>query len=381
MKRTLFDTEHDAYRESVGTLLDRSVVPHFDEWQKAGVVPRSFFTQCGELGVFAAVPEEYGGAGVDDFRYNVILQEEGARRGVVAASLGPTLQADVVLPYLLELTDSEQKARWLPGVASGETIIAIAMTEPGTGSDLAGISTRAVREGDHYVVNGAKTFITNGINADLVVVVVRTGDDRHKGLSLLVVERDTPGFQRGRNLEKLGLHAQDTAELSFTDARVPVENLLGSEGDGFVALARNLPQERLSIAAYAMAHARTALDQTIAHVRTRKAFGRPIGAFQATGHRLADLVTDVEITQHYVDRCIMELVEGELSATDAAKAKLASTELQGRVLDACLQLHGGYGYMLEYPVAQAFADARVSRIYGGTSEIMREIIARSLELA
>jgi alkylation response protein AidB-like acyl-CoA dehydrogenase len=378
--RNIFDGDHDAYRRSVRTFLDKQVVPHYDAWERDGIVPRELFRQVAELGGFASVPEEHGGAGVRDFRYQAILQEEAAYAGVAPAMLGPVLQADVCMPYLVELTDDAQKGRWLPGVAAGELVTAIAMTEPGTGSDLAGIRTRAVRDGDHYVVHGAKTFITNGINADLVILAVRTGEDPHRGLSLLVVERDTPGFQRGRNLDKVGLHAQDTAELSFVDARVPVANRLGDEGTGFRGLTGNLPQERLSIAVHAVAHATTALRGTMAHVRDRKAFGSSIGSFQATRFRLAELVTEVEITQQYVDRCILELNAGRLTAVDAAKAKLWSTELQGRVVDACVQLHGGYGYMLEYPIARAYVDARITRIYGGTSEIMKEIVGRSLEL-
>jgi alkylation response protein AidB-like acyl-CoA dehydrogenase len=260
-------------------------------------------------------------------------------------------------------------------------VLAIAMSEPGAGSDLSGISTRAVREADHYVVNGAKTFITNGINADLVITAVRTGDHPHRGLSLLVLERGMPGFERGRNLEKVGMHAQDTAELVFTDVRVPVANLLGAEGEGFTGLTRNLAQERISIAVTALGVAGAAIAWTIEHVRGRTAFGSPIGSLQSTRHRLAELVTEVEITQHFVDRCVVELNEGTLTPVDAAKAKWWSTEVQGRVLDACVQLHGGYGYMLEYPVARAFADSRVSRIYGGATEIMKEIVGRSLELA
>ncbi|MGW5239213.1 acyl-CoA dehydrogenase family protein [Monashia sp. NPDC004114] len=380
MERNIFDSEHDAYRGSVRAFLAKQVVPHYDEWDRAGIVPRSLFTGAAQLGAFAAVPEEYGGAGVNDFRFNAVLQEEATNAAVGPAMLGPVLQADVCMPYLLELTNDEQKVRWLPRVASGELITAIAMTEPGTGSDLSGIRTRAVRDGDHYVLNGAKTFITNGINADLVITAVRTSDHPHRGLSLIVVERDTPGFERGRNLEKVGMHIQDTAELSFLDARVPVANLLGEEGTGFFGLTHNLPQERLSIAAYGIAHASAALRWTMDYVRERKAFGKPIGALQATRFRLAELVTEVEITQQYVDRCILELNAGRLSAVDAAKAKLWATELQGRVVDACVQLHGGYGYMLEYPITRAFVDARITRIYGGTSEIMKEIVGRSLDL-
>ncbi|MFJ9391218.1 acyl-CoA dehydrogenase family protein [Nocardioides sp. NPDC101246] len=380
MKRTLFEAEHDAYRESVRTFLSKEVVPHYDKWEHTGIVPRELFIKAAELGTFAAVPEAYGGAGVTDFRYNAVWLEEAARAGVAPAALGPSLQSDVCMPYLVEFTDDEQKQRWLPGVAGGEIITAIAMTEPGTGSDLSGIATRAVRDGDDYVVNGSKTFITNGINADLVITAVRTGDHPHRGISLLVIERGMRGFERGRNLDKLGMHVQDTAELHFTDVRVPVSNLLGEEGTGFFGLTRNLPQERLSLAVSALAQASAALEWTLEHVRNRTAFGAPIGALQATRFRLAELVTEVDITQTYVDRCIVAHNDGDLSAVDAAKAKWWSTELQGRVVDACVQLHGGYGYMLEYPIARAYADARVSRIYGGATEIMKEIVGRSLQM-
>ncbi|MFZ2509503.1 MAG: acyl-CoA dehydrogenase family protein [Gordonia sp. (in: high G+C Gram-positive bacteria)] len=380
MDRNIFDDEHDDYRAAVRQFLTQRVVPHYAEWEQAGVVPRSLFTESAELGAFAAVPEEYGGAGIRDFRFNAILAEEAAALAVAPAILGVTLQADVCMPYLLDLTNDEQKARWLPGVAAGESIVAIGMTEPGVGSDLSGIATTAVRKGDDYVVNGAKTFITNGVNADLVITAVRTGPDRHRGLSLLVIERGMAGFERGRNLEKVGLHAQDTAELSFTDVRVPVANLLGEEGQGFFGLTGNLPQERLSVAVAGLAAARAAIDWTIDYVRERRAFGKPIGDFQATRFTLAELVTEVDIMQTFLDRAVEELLAERLSVVDAAKAKLWATELQGRVIDACVQLHGGYGYMLEYPIARAYIDARISRIYGGTSEIMKEIVGRSLKL-
>ncbi|MFH8387542.1 acyl-CoA dehydrogenase family protein [Kitasatospora sp. NPDC018058] len=381
MKRILFDAEHEAYRESVRTFLDKEVVPHYADWDKAGIVPRELFTGLGRLGALGiAVPEEFGGAGAGDFRYNVILQEEAARAAVFPAVLGPALHADICMPYFLECTTDEQKARWLPGIASGELITAVAMTEPGTGSDLSGIRTKAVRDGDHYVIDGAKTFITNGINSDLVIVAVRTSKHPHRGLSLIVVERGTPGFERGRKLEKVGLHAQDTAELSFTGARVPVANLLGTEGEGFFALTRNLAQERISVAVSGLAQATAAFDWTTAYVRERKAFGMPIGSLQVIRHRLAELATEIDVAQHYLDRCILALNEGELTAVDAAKAKWWCTELQGRVVDACVQLHGGYGYMLEYPIARAWQDSRVTRIYAGTTEIMKEIIGRSLDL-
>lgn len=380
MDRNIFEPEHDDYRRSVRAFMEREVVPEYPAWEQAGIVPKSLFTGLADLGANAAVPEEFGGAGINDFRYNAILIEEGAYAGVGPAILGPTLHSDICMPYLLELTNDEQKARWLPKVASGEFVVAIAMTEPGAGSDLSGIRTKAVRDGDHFVVDGAKTFITNGINADLVITVVRTGEHPHKGLSLLVVEDGTPGFSRGRNLEKVGMHAQDTAELVFENCRVPAANLLGVEGEGFFGLTNNLPQERLNIAIGAIAGAQAALDQTMQYVRDRKAFGKPIGSLQTIKHRLALLVTEVEITQTYVDRCILALNDGSLSVEDAAKAKLWSTELQGRVVDACVQLHGGYGYMLEYPIARAYIDNRIQRIYGGTSEIMTEIIGRSLDL-
>lgn len=381
MKRILFDAEHEDYRSSVRTFLAKEVSPFFAEWEQAGIVPRELFTKVGALGALGiAVPEQYGGAGMRDFRYSVVLQEETARAAVASAMLGPSLQADICMPYYLELTTDEQKQRWLPGIAAGTTITAIAMTEPGTGSDLSGIRTTATRIGDHYVIDGAKTFITNGINADLVIVAARTGPDPHRGLSLIVVERDTPGFERGRKLDKVGLHAQDTAELSFTGARVPVANLLGAEGAGFFGLTRNLAQERLSCAVGGLAAATAAIGWTIDHVRNRTAFGRPLGALQTVRHRLAELVTEVDVAQHYLDRCVLAHNNGELTGEDAAKAKWWCTELQGRVLDACVQLHGGYGYMTEYPVARAWADARVSRIYAGATEIMKEIIGKSLRL-
>jgi len=381
MKRTLFEAEHDSYRKSVRSFLEKDVVPHYARWDRDGIVPRSLFTGLGALGALGfGVPEEFGGAGIRDFRYNTVLQEESARAGVAPAVLGPALQADVCLPYFLEFCDDKQRARWLPGITSGELITAIAMTEPGTGSDLSGIRTKAVRDGDDYVLDGGKTFITNGINADLVIVAVRTGDHPHRGISLIVVERGTPGFERGRKLEKIGLHAQDTAELSFTGARVPAANLLGAEGAGFSGLTRNLAQERVSCSVAAVAQASAALDLTVAYVRERKAFGKPIGALQNTRFALAELATEIDIAQQFTDRCVQELNAGSLGGVDAAKAKWWTTELLGRVTDTCLQLHGGYGYMLEYPIARAWMDARVSRIYAGTTEVMKEIIGRSLEL-
>ncbi|MFF0309093.1 acyl-CoA dehydrogenase family protein [Streptosporangium sp. NPDC004379] len=378
MQRDLFEEEHLLFRETVREFLAREVVPHHARWEKDGIVPREVWKKAGEVGMFGfAVPEEYGGAGITDFRYNAVIVEEVVAAG--ASGLGFSLHNDVMAPYLLNLTDDGQKARWLPGFVSGELITAIAMTEPGAGSDLQGVRTTAVREDDHYVVNGSKTFITNGINADLVVVVARTDPDAGaRGISLLVVERGMEGFTRGRNLEKIGMHAQDTAELSFDDVRVPAANLLGGqEGQGFYQLMANLPQERLSIAVAAVAAAETVLRTTIEYCRNRTAFGRNIGGFQNTRFVLAELDTEVDIARHYVDRCVRALNAGELSVVDAAKAKWWTTELQNRVIDRCLQLHGGYGYMLEYPVARAWIDSRVQTIYGGTTEIMKEIIGRS----
>jgi alkylation response protein AidB-like acyl-CoA dehydrogenase len=308
-----------------------------------------------------------------------VIAEEIQRAGVNSAGLGWTLHNDICLPYFLSLTTDEQKARWLPGICSGELITAIAMTEPGIGSDLASMTTSAVLDGDHYVVNGSKTFITNGINADLVITAVKTDPtQRHAGMSLVILERGMPGFERGRNLDKIGMHAQDTAELFFTDVAVPVTNRLGDEGSGFRSLVAKLPQERLSIAVTGVAAARQALDLSLDYVKERTAFGQPIGSFQNSRFRLAEMATEVEIAQTFVDRCALALNDGLLTAEEAAMAKWWCTELQKRVVDTCVQLHGGYGYMTEYPIARAYADARITTIYGGTTEIMKEIIGRSL---
>jgi alkylation response protein AidB-like acyl-CoA dehydrogenase len=382
MRRTLFDDEHEDFRASWRTFLEREVAPHYEQWERERLVPREVFAKAGGHGFLGmAVPDEHGGAGVDDFRFNAVLSEEAQRAGLGSVHLGMSVHSDICLPYFLSYATDEQKQRWLPGLVSGELIAAIAMTEPGTGSDLASIATSAVRKNGEYVVNGAKTFITNGINADLVITAVRTDrGERHRGLSLLVVERGTPGFERGRNLEKIGTHAQDTAELFFDDARVPAENLLGNEGEGFAYLVSNLPQERLSIAVAAVAAAEAAVGWTVEYVRDRKAFGTPIGSFQNTRFELAEMRTEVDVGQAYVDRCVEALNAGELTAEDAAGAKWWCTELQARVVDRCLQLHGGYGYMLEYPIARAYADARVTRIYGGSNEIMKEIVGRAMKL-
>jgi acyl-CoA dehydrogenase len=382
VKRELFDDEHDTLRESFGRYLDAEVVPAYEAWERAGRIPREALRRLGELGFLGlAVDERHGGPGVEDFRFNAVLGEEAARRGLAAFALAFTMQNDVALPYLLELCTEEQRERWLPGIVSGELVLGIAMSEPQTGSDLAGVRTRAERRDGGYELTGSKTFITNGLNADLVITVARTGRTaRHADISLLVVENETPGYTRGRNLQKLGQHAQDTAELFFDRAQVPAENLLGEEGRGFGYLTRGLVPERLSIAIGAVAAARGALERTLDYVRERTAFGRPVGTFQNSRFRLAECQTEVEVAQAFVDRAIAAHVAGELTPEEAAMAKYWCTEAQGRVIDACLQLHGGYGYMLEYPIARDYADARVSRIYGGTNEIMREVIGRGLGL-
>jgi alkylation response protein AidB-like acyl-CoA dehydrogenase len=382
VRRTLFDDEHELFRDSVRRFIASELAPRNEAWERAGIVDRDMFRSAGKHGFLGmGVPTEYGGGGVGDFRYNLVIGEEVQRAGINAAGLGWTLHNDICLPYFMSLSDEEQKVRWLPGICSGELITAIAMTEPGIGSDLASMATTAVRDGDHYVVNGSKTFITNGINADLVVTAVKTDpSERHRGMSLVVVERGAEGFERGRNLDKIGMHAQDTAELFFTDMRVPLANRLGEEGEGFRYLVTNLPQERLSIAATGVAAARAAFEQTLAYVTERQAFGQPVGAFQNTRFRMAEMATEIELGQTFVDRCVLALNAGELTAEEASMAKWWCTELQGRVVDACVQLHGGYGYMAEFPVARAYADARVTRIYGGTTEIMKEIIGRNLGL-
>ncbi|HEU5268881.1 MAG TPA: acyl-CoA dehydrogenase family protein [Jatrophihabitans sp.] len=381
MQRKHYDPDQLAFADAVRTFIAKEIQPHYLEWEGAGLAPRELFAAAGNNGFLGLqIPEQYGGGGVDDFRFNQILGEELALAGIGGAGLGLTLHNDICLPYFLRYCTEEQKQRWLPGIASGELITAVAMTEPGAGSDLAGIRTSARADGSDLIVNGTKTFITNGINADLVITAVRTGPERHKGLSLVIVERDMPGFERGRNLDKLGLHSQDTAELFFTDVRVPRENVLGELGTGFYGLVANLPQERMSLAVSGLASARAALNWTIDYVRNRKAFGNPLGALQNTRFVLAELDTEVDVTQAYLDRCVLALNDGELTPEDAAKAKWWATELQGRAVDRCLQLHGGYGYMQEYPIARAFVDARVGRIYGGATEVMKEIIGRSLKL-
>jgi alkylation response protein AidB-like acyl-CoA dehydrogenase len=380
MRRRLFTDEQEEFRQSFRRFLAAEAVPHHEQWERDGIVPRELYAQAASHGfVSMAVPEAYGGSGVEDFRFNIVIGEEAALAQVNGFGYGLTLHNDVVLPYLLRYASEEQRGRWLPGVARGETILAIGMTEPATGSDLAGIQTTALRDGDDYVLNGAKTFITNGINADLVVVAAKTDPgERHRGLSLLVVERGMPGFERGRNLEKIGQHAQDTAELFFDDVRVPATNLLGEEGAGFGYLVSNLARERLSIAVATQAGARAGFAATLEYVRERRAFGKPIADFQNTRFQLAECQADLEFGQAFLDRAIEELTAGELSPEDAAIAKWRCSELAERILDRCLQLHGGYGYMAEYAIGRAWVDARAPRIYGGTNEIMREIVGRSL---
>ena len=384
MERNHYNEDHRAFGEAFRAFADKELVPHYPVWEEEGITPREIFREAGRSGFLGmSVPEQYGGGGVDDFRFNQIMDEEIADAGITGSGLGLSLHNDTCLPYFLSFTNDEQKQRWLPGIASGELVTAVAMTEPGAGSDLAGIRTTARRDGDHYVVNGAKTFITNGINSDLVITAVKTATDagdRRGGMSLLIIERGMAGFERGRNLAKLGLHSQDTAELSFTDVRVPIENLLGEEGDGFRQLTQKLPQERMSIAVSALAEAHAAFKETVQYVVDRKAFGKTVSSFQNTKFVLADLITEIDLAQAFVDQCIDRLIAGALDAADAAKAKYYCTELQGRVMDKCLQLHGGYGFMDEYPISRRYRDARVTRIYGGTSEIMKSVISKSIGL-
>ncbi|MGD9997200.1 MAG: acyl-CoA dehydrogenase family protein [Ilumatobacteraceae bacterium] len=378
--RTVYGDDHEQFRAAFRSWLHNEVVPNHEQWERDEITPRSIWLEAGKHGFLGyAVDEQYGGGGTEDYRFGAIMSEEVASAGVVGSGNGITLHNDIVLPYFTGLATDDQKARWLPSMVTGEQIGAIAMTEPNAGSDLAGVRTTAVRHGDHYVVNGSKTFITNGINSDLVVTVVKTDPSKaHRGMSLLVIERGMPGFERGRNLDKLGQHAQDTAEMSFADVEVPAENLLGEEGMGFVYLMRNLAQERLSMAVSAVAVSQAALRWTLEHTKERTAFGQPIAQFQNTKFLLAELHTETQAAEVYVDRCLELHVEGQLSAEQAAAAKLLTTELQNKVVDRCLQLHGGYGYMREYPIGRAWLDSRVQTIYGGTSEIMKEIVGRSL---
>ncbi len=378
MKRQLFAAEHEAFRKSVRTFLTKEVEPHYEQWEKDGVVSRDAWLAAGRQGLLGmAVPQEYGGGGNADFRYSAVLAEEFARAGVAGLALG--LHNDIVGPYLTGLATEERKRRWLPGFCTGELITAIAMTEPGAGSDLQGIQAHAEDRGDHWVLNGSKTFISNGILADLVIVVARTTPEGGaKGLSLLAVERGTDGFERGRNLDKIGQKSQDTAELFFNDVHVPKENLLGELNGAFIHLMTNLAQERMSIAVAGIAAAEYLLEITTQYVKEREAFGRPLATLQHIRFELAEMATECAVTRTFLDRCIVDHSNSELDAVHASMAKWWATELQKRVADRCLQLHGGYGYMTEYRVAKAFTDGRVQTIYGGTTEIMKEIIGRAL---
>lgn len=377
---SIYETEHEDFRKTVRTFFEKEVTPHHDQWSKDGIVPRDLWLKAGEAGLLCFdVAEEYGGPGVNDFRYNVIMSEEQTRSG--ANGPGFSVHSDIIVPYISSLATDEQKQRWLPGCVSGEIITAIAMTEPGAGSDLQGVRTTAVDKGDHYLLNGSKTFISNGINADLVIVVARTDPDAgHKGISLLVVERGMEGFERGRNLDKIGLHAQDTAELSFTDVVVPKENLLGQEGEGFIYLMMNLPQERLIIGAQGVAACEHVVDLCLDYAKTREAFGRPIGKFQNTRFLIAEMATETRVARAFLNECLTKHLDGKLDAVDASMIKWHATELQNKLVNQGVQLHGGYGYMMEYPIAQAYLDSRISTIYGGTTEIQKEIIGRSLGL-
>ncbi len=379
MRRTIFTEEHEAFRDLVARFVRDRVEPYHEQWEQDGHVPRELWAEAGAHGLLCTdVPTEYGGGGVRDFRYNVVVTEELTKVG--ASGVGFPLHNDVIVPYLLAYADDQQKQRWLPSMASGQTITAIAMTEPGTGSDLASMTTTAIDQGDGtFLLNGTKTFITNGILADLVIVCAKTDpSSKHQGISLLVVEEGMDGFSRGRKLDKIGMHAQDTAELVFDDVRVPKENLLGAEGQGFVQLMENLPQERLSIGIGAIAGAKAAFDTTLAYCQQREAFGRPIGSFQHSRFQLAEMHTKITIGQQFADRCVEAHNTGELTVDEAAMAKYWLSDLLGEVVDTCVQLHGGYGYMREYAIGRAFVDARVQRIYGGTNEIMKEIIGRTL---
>ncbi|MEO9325806.1 acyl-CoA dehydrogenase family protein [Nocardioides sp. C4-1] len=375
---SIYEQEHEDFRATVRAFMDKEVVPHHDQWEKDGQVSREVWLKAGETGLLCFdVEEEYGGAGIKDFRYNAIVAEEISKVG--ASGLGFPVHTDIIVPYISSLGTEEQKRRWLPGLVSGELISSIAMTEPGAGSDLQGIRTSAVDKGDHYVLNGSKTFISNGIMSDLVIVVCRTDPDAgHQGISLVVVERGMEGFERGRNLDKMGLKAQDTAELFFDNVVVPKENLLGEEGSGFVNLMVNLPQERISIAAIAVAAMEHIMALCLDYAKEREAFGKPIGKFQHNRFMLAEMATELYIARLFVNDCILKLNEGQVDTALASMAKWWTTELQKKFADQGVQLHGGYGYMSEYPISKAYTDSRIQTIYGGTTEIQKEIIGRML---
>ena len=375
--RTLYDSDHEMFRDSLRKFIDVEAMPHHEQWEKDGMVSDEIWLKAGEQGFLCPmIPEEHGGLGTD-FRYNCIVNEEIGRSG--CTGLGWTLHNDITVPYIVRYGREEQKKKYLPLCITGELITAIAMTEPGAGSDLQGTHTSAVLDGDHYILNGSKTFITNGQKAGLVIVVAKTDSSAgSKGISLFLVDADLPGFSKGKNLKKLGLKAQDTSELFFQDVRVPKENLLGEEGRGFIYLMQDLPQERLSIAIGAVANAQAVLESTVAYTKERKAFGTTIASFQNTQFKLAEMSAEIDMAEVYTDRCTELLLEGKLDTVTASKAKLLTTDLQCKVADECLQLFGGWGYMWEYPVCRAFADSRIQRIYGGTNEIMKLIISRDL---
>lgn len=376
--RSAYNEDHEAFRQTVRLFLQKEAVPHVEEWEKAGIVDKSIWPKGGALGMLCpTVPTEYGGLGLD-FGYNAIVDEEVSYIGV---PLGFSLQSDIVCDYIVQYGSEEQKQHWLPRLVSGETITAIAMTEPGTGSDLQSVRTTALKDGNHYVINGSKTYITNGQNADLILVVAKTNPDAtpaYKGMSIILVEAEREGFKRGRNLDKIGQDAADTSELFFEDVRVPITNCLGEEGRGFIYLMSQLPQERLSIAIGAQASAQRAFDDTLVFTKDRKAFLGTVFDFQNTRFTLADLQSKLQVGWAHLDWAIRRHLAGELTPTEGAAAKLWHTELQWEVMDKCLQLHGGAGYMNEYPIARMWRGARVSRIYGGTNEIMKELIGRSL---
>ena len=382
MERTIFNEEHDLFRDTFKQFIEKEMVPRNETWEKNGIVDRELFEKAGGSGFLGIdLPEKFGGGGISDYRFNQIMGEEFDLAGVATAGSGIGLHNDICVPYFKEYCNDEQMERWMPGLINGSLITAIAMSEPGTGSDLASISTTAVKDGESYVLNGAKTFISNGINSDLVIVAAKTQpESRHRGISLLIVERGMEGFERGRNLEKVGRHSQDTAELFFTDVRVPSENLLGEENQGFYYMMFNLPQERLNIAVSAVAGTQYAFNITLDYVKERHAFGQPVGSFQNSRFKMAEIATELEFAWAFIDKCSLALTLGELSAEEAAMAKWWTTELQKRAIDECLQLHGGYGYMDEYPISRLWRDGRVQSIYGGTTEIMKEIVGRNLGL-
>ncbi len=381
MRRDLFSDEHEHFRAEFRRFVEAEIAPRVAGWNEAGITDRATWKQCGEHGFLgASAPEEYGGGG-GDFLFEAVIMEELAR--VRAHALMLSLHSDICMPYLEAFGTEEQKRRYLVPAIAGDCILAIAMTEPGTGSDLANVQSRAIREGDHYVLDGAKTFISNGQISDLVIVVAKTDPDAdppHRGVSLLLVETDTPGFQRGRNLDKIGLKGQDTSELFFEGCRVPAKNLLGLEGQGFKMLMSQLQQERLSIAVASIASCHRSLEDTLAYVKERKAFGRPIAGFQNTQFKLAELATEIEIGQAFVDKLLTAHVRGDEIVKEVSMAKYWTTDLQKKVAAECLQLHGGYGFMTEYPISGDYQDAAVQSIYAGTNEIMKVIIARRLGL-